>query len=76
MKSPSRQEAQRSQQPPNQPTPTRSPTCQPVTPSPTASTRPATSCPATSGKFVPWMYPPTTTASLWQMPEASTATRT
>jgi hypothetical protein len=64
MKSPARHEVHRWQDPPNQPTPTRVPTGQPVTSGPTASTRPATSWPGTSGKAVPGIMPSTRTASV------------
>src|SRR6202041_2604886 len=48
-KYPRRQESQEPQCPAYQPTPTRSPTFQPFTPSPIASRTPATSCPGMRG---------------------------
>src|SRR5215213_4079022 len=75
MKSPLRQGSQVKSQPPNQPTPTRSPACHVVTPSPTVSTTPATSWPGARGNELP-IEPITVTESEWQTPQACTLTRT
>src|SRR5438034_3550347 len=47
-----------------------------MTLSPTASTRPPISCPGTRGYRSPGHKPSLTNRSLWQMPHASTFTRT
>lgn len=65
MKSPCRQGVQWPQLPPNQPTATRSPTCQALcVPSPSTSIRPAISCPGTTGNRTPGSAPSTKNASL------------
>src|SRR5215467_10955555 len=75
-KSPRRHWAQTKQCPPCQPTPTRCPGLQGLTLSPTASMWPAISCPGTRGYSSPGQRPSLTNTSLWQMPHASTFTRT
>src|SRR3954452_17583980 len=75
MKSPRRQASQVKSQPPNHPTPTRSPMLPPATPSPRASTAPATSWPGARGKSLP-IAPNTVSESEWQTPQAWTLTRT
>src|SRR5215468_7629210 len=75
-KSPRRHWAQTKQCPPCQPTPTRCPGLQVLTLSPTASMCPAISCPGTRGYSSPGQRPSLTNTSLWQMPHASTFTRT
>src|SRR3954469_9575564 len=75
MKSPLRQASQVKSQPPNHPTPTRSPTFHVLTPSPTASTSPAISWPGARGNELPIM-PITVSKSEWQTPHACTLTRT
>src|SRR5689334_16393230 len=75
MKSPLRQGSQVKSQPPNQPTPTRSPLVHVVTPSPTASTTPATSWPGARGNELP-NAPTTVRVSEWHTPQAWTLTRT
>src|SRR6266487_4239801 len=47
-----------------------------MTLSPTASTRPPISCPGTRGYWSPGHRPSLTNTSLWQIPHASTFTRT
>src|SRR5574341_1834760 len=76
MKSPRRQETHCPQCPPCQPTPTRWPFFQIVTPGPTASITPATSCPVTRGYCSPGQWPSFTKASLWQTPQACILMRT
>ena len=77
MKRPRRHGLHSQQCPPCQPTPTRSPAFHAVTSAPTASTRPAISCPGMRGSVRPGNAPRTcTNASLWQTPHASTLTRT
>lgn len=77
MKSPRLHGVQWRQLPPNQPTATRSPTCQTsCVPSPSSSIRPAISCPGTTGNRTPGSAAFTKSASLWQTPQASTDTRT
>src|SRR5215813_5432639 len=75
-KSPRRQESQRPQCPPCQPTPTRWPDVHPATPAPTASMIPAISCPGTRGYLMPGCVPSFVKESLWQTPQASTLMRT
>src|SRR2546423_6138259 len=75
-KLPERHTAQVPHEPPNQPTPTRWPSRQVDTPSPSASIRPAISCPGTAGNTVPGSQPLASTASVWHIPQASTVTRT
>src|SRR2546423_12755303 len=75
-KSPRRHWSQTKQWPPCQPTPTRCPGLQARTLSPTASMCPAISCPGTRGYSSPGQRPSLTNTSLWQMPHASTFTRT
>src|SRR6266849_4823079 len=76
MKSPRRQASQVKSWPPCHPTPTRWPGFQLATSAPTASMRPAISCPGTRGYWRPGQYPSFTSMSLWQMPQASTLIRT
>lgn len=76
MKSPSRQAAQMPQWPPNQPTAARSPATQPSTPSPSASIRPAISCPHTRGNGTSGKAALTKAASEPHTPHASTVRRT
>jgi len=75
-KSPRRHGTQTKQWPPCQPTPMRCPGLQARTLSPTASMWPAISCPGTCGYSSPGQRPSLTNTSLWQMPHASTFTRT
>src|SRR5450631_426094 len=75
-KSPRRQGSQVKQWPPCHPTPTRWPGFQLVTSAPTASMRPAISCPGIRGYWMPGQWPSFTRASLWQIPQASTLMRT
>src|SRR3954453_8114767 len=75
MKSPRRQASQVKSQPPNHPTPTRSPMLHASTPSPRASTAPATSWPGARGKSLP-IAPNTVSESEWQTPQAGALTRT
>src|SRR3569833_776314 len=56
-----------------QPTPTRSPTLNFVTPGPTATTLPTISWPGTHGYFVPDHSPRTVCRSEWQPPQYSMA---
>ena len=74
-KSPRRHGSQTKQCPPCQPTPTRCPGLHALTWSPTASMRPATSCPGTREYASPGKTPSLTSTSLWK-PHASTFTRT
>ena len=75
-KSPRRHESQYPQCPPCQPTPTRWPAFHPATPVPSASIVPAISCPGTRGYRMPGHDPCFVKESLWQIPQASTLTRT
>src|SRR5215217_3228591 len=68
--SPRRHGSQWPQLPPNQPTPARWPTVQGTTASPTASIRPAISCPGTRGYSIPGTPPSMVKASEWQTPQA------
>src|SRR3984893_10273796 len=76
MKSPRRQDRQRPQCPPCQPTPTLCPGFQSGTSVPTASTIPTTSCPGTRGYWIPGKAPCLVNESLWQTPQAWTLMRT
>ena len=76
MRSPRRHGSHRPQWPPNQPTPTRVPAAQPMTPLPTASITPAISCPGTIGYGTEGNSPSLAIESLWQTPHACTLTRT
>src|SRR5580704_16537046 len=75
-RSPRRHGSHRPQWPPNQPTPTRVPSAQPMTSLPTASITPAISCPGTIGYGIEGNSPSLTIESLWQTPHACTLTRT
>src|SRR3984893_624351 len=76
MKSPRRQDRQRPQCPPCQPTPTLCPDAQSSTYNDTASTIPTTSCPGTRGYWIPRKAPCLVNESLWQTPQAWTLMRT
>src|ERR1700679_2677245 len=71
-KSPRRQERHVLSWPPCQPTPTRCPFFQAVTPSPSASITPATSCPGARGYSIPGHAPSFVSTSLWHTPQACT----
>src|SRR5580698_9059664 len=74
--SPRRQVSQVPSSPPKNPTPTRWPTCQVVTPRQTSTMRPIASWPGTRGYTTPGSCPSTVPASERHTPQASTRIRT
>src|SRR5215831_12603614 len=71
-KSPRRHWRQVLSWPPCQPTPTRCPSFHLVTPAPSSSITPATSCPGTRGYWIPGHPPSFVSTSLWHTPQACT----